>query len=137
MISQHNFMWKLLKGSSSGASVADQLVYQETVGVASVSWSINHALDGFVLPQIYDASGYVMYPTKIVYVDSNNITVKWPVALTGSIVCVRNPTHEYSVSGADTYDINHGHGTHAAVACWANVTDPIDGLEKILVQPVS
>ena len=136
MSTAHNFMWADPPGVGVGIPAIIQDVYEETVA-SSATWNINHGLSGYVIPQIYDGSGNVTYPDKIRYVDADNITVIWPVATAGTIICTFNGSHQYSVSGLASHTVAHGLGAPVASASWSPVTDPIDGLETVLVYPMS
>lgn len=55
-----------------------------TVAVASTLWTISHNLNSLnAIIQIVDASGFVILPSDVKFVDSNTITVSFNTAQTG------------------------------------------------------
>ena len=66
---------------------AKKIYHLETVGTASTSWGVNHAIgQKYCNVTVVDSTDNVIIPQSIVFVDANNLTVTFNTSISGKVV---------------------------------------------------
>jgi len=88
-----------------------------TVTVAATTWSLNHGMnERYPSITVFDSDGYVVIPTGVRAIDSNNIEVYFSEAQTGTVIATLGGVGATGASGIGGYTETYTSATTWSVA---------------------